>query len=137
MSYVDWPGQLPLGVPELDEDHRELVDTLNGLHDTLAAGTCGRDAASLLLRFVRLAREHFGREEALMAERGYPAAAEHGREHGELLSVLSFMLDAVRTGQAGLDERTLDHVRRWLCGHIENSDAALARFLVRRAVRQG
>ena len=136
MSYLEWPGGLPHGVPEMDEDHRALVETLNDLHETLAAAY-GRDAASLLLRFVRLAREHFGREEALMADRGYPAAAEHGREHGELLSVLSFMLDAVRTGQAGLDGHALDHVRRWLCGHIETSDAALANFLVRRALRHG
>ncbi|HYF88331.1 bacteriohemerythrin [Azospirillum sp.] len=131
MSYVDWPGELALGIPAMDEDHRHLVETLNELRETLLVAPSRRDAAGLLLQFVRIAREHFGREEALMAERGYPAAIEHGHEHGELMAVLSFMLDAVRTGQANLDSDTLDHVRRWLCGHIENSDASLASFLVR------
>ena len=131
MSFVDWPGELRVGVPPIDSDHEELVATLNELHEVLASGG-GRDGADLLLRFIRLARDHFGREEAFMAGHHYPAAAEHAREHVELLTVLSFLLDAMREAQAPLDAGALAHIRQWLCGHIENSDAALAHFVLRK-----
>lgn len=136
MSFVDWPGNLPVGVPAIDADHEALVRILNDLHEIVVTGSGGRDGADLLLRFVRRARNHFRREEDLMAAHGYPATAAHRQEHAELLTVLSFLLDAVRTGQAMLDADALDYLRRWLCGHIENSDTAVAHFLLRRTAGQ-
>ena len=133
MNFVEWPGDMRVGIPQIDADHEGLVETLNDLHEVLSSGAGGRDGADLLLRFIRLSKEHFRREEEIMAEHGYPALAEHEREHGELMTVLSFLLDAVRTEQAMLEAGTLDYIRRWLCGHIENSDAALAAFILRRA----
>jgi len=131
VSFIDWPGELRIGVAELDREHEQLVRIINDLHDVASSAQHGRDVAGVLLDLVRHTREHFQHEEAFMARCAYSAAAEHAREHGELLVIFSHLLGAMSAEKARLDPDTLEYIRRWLCSHIENSDAALARFALR------
>jgi hemerythrin len=72
---------LATGVEEIDADHRDLIDRCNALMVMIARRAPGRalhDAARHLAEHCLL---HFKREEAILAQSGFPRCEAHIREH--------------------------------------------------------
>ncbi len=84
MKRIEWHETYALGFPQLDEDHRRLVNLAN---DIIAAlddkdhEECKRRAAV----FVDALREHFPREERFLAEIKYPKLDLHAGYHRQML----------------------------------------------------
>ena len=80
-----WSAQLETGVPEIDEQHRILVQTLNEAGASLAHQPRMEHLEKITQDLLAYALYHFDMEETLMAETGYasaagPAAAEHEQQ---------------------------------------------------------
>ena len=134
MDYMKWTPALEVGFAKIDEDHRELIDALNGLH---AAMDQGQDKAELakVLKFLRdYTVSHFQMEEALMIKYGYPGASAHFAAHAELvLKVCDFIVD-FRADRVALTEALLEFLATWLVGHILDKDHELGIYLRARGV---
>jgi hemerythrin-like metal-binding protein len=134
MDYMKWTPALEVGFAKIDEDHRELIDALNGLH---AAMDQGQDKVELakVLKFLRdYTVSHFQMEEALMIKYGYPGAPAHFTAHAELvLKVCDFIVD-FRAGRVALTEALLEFLETWLVGHIQAQDHELGIYLRARGV---
>jgi hemerythrin-like metal-binding protein len=80
------------------------------------------------MRLFQYTREHFGHEEALMREIGYPAMAAHIDQHNELIDklndvALSIAKDALQSVQLK------KFLTSWLVGHIVTFDTKLAAYI--------
>lgn len=73
-----------LGIAEIDDDHRRLIELSNAIADAIERGdfVC---CDSLFAEFMEQCRAHFGREERHLYASGYPEAAVHAVEHQELM----------------------------------------------------
>lgn len=117
-----------IGVRALDEDHRLLLSVLNHLNDAVLAGFDKQVVRLILHRLVTHTQLHFAREEKFFRETRYPAAAEHEREHLELLRQLLEFQARFEVSSA-LPPNAMDFLNLWLAAHVQESDSQYTSFL--------
>lgn len=79
MEKIVWDESFSVGSVELDKQHRHLAELINSVADCDSAVRMQR----LLSRLTLYALYHFGREEQLMEECGFPGVGKHVAEHEE------------------------------------------------------
>lgn len=125
-----WSSDFELDVPDIDAQHRHLLDVVNRFARAVACGEGGEAMADLL----RAAHAHFDFEEALMARVAFPGLALHHEQHSELLAAMDRFDEQVRRDPHVINRpQTLEFLRAWFTIHIVRSDADLAAFLAARA----
>lgn len=135
MQLFVWDQHFSTGLPELDEQHRALIDVFNRLHDTLfQAGVPQEDREGAMRRaFDRLmnyARAQFTSEEALMREAGIDERHQqkHRRQHEQFIINLREMWNA-RDAQTDLHGRLMGFLVSWIGLHILGVDPSMVRQL--------
>lgn len=135
---LDWRDDWSLGIPELDEDHRALFESLAllvrrfGRRRTPRAGAddTGADAEALFAALTALGervREHFQREEAFMLAFDFDGIGDHRSEHALLMAEYADMLREWREqGRRTLDEPLQEAIRQWVLDHILGADRDFA-----------
>ena len=127
-----WDPTLAMGVPELDEQHREILTELQALIHAIRRG-CSRDQVGRTLAFLRAhVAEHFAAEEALMLETGYAGLADHKAQHDAFARELAALeAEHRRDGPSpSLILRVNGRVSSWLRDHIYRIDRLLAQHLL-------
>ena len=125
------------GVPEIDTQHRNLVDLVNEAGNDLAGSANPKKLKQLAQELLSYAIYHFETEELLMAEYGYhrqtPADAEaHIRGHRAFSAQAVAIQEALQNQEFVDTEELLDFLVRWVTGHIMETDKKLARFILQR-----
>jgi hemerythrin-like metal-binding protein len=123
MPYVEWTPALETGVAEIDDQHKMLFKLINDLHSAAEETPKDTDAVTdAMYGLSDYVAEHFGDEEALMAERNYPGLAAHHDMHQRLIAqTLHFMTQFVNGDGVSLGELT-EFLGNWLKGHIVEQD---------------
>ena len=129
-----WTQALAIGVPEIDEQHRELFRRVDHLLEA-ASGDLGQ-VGPLLAWLREYVAQHFATEERYMAEQAYPGRAAHQAEHRRFADDLTALeADFASRGAGGdVPARLHRQLGDWLRGHVLVTDLALGHF-VRRARR--
>lgn len=126
MAYLTWSDDLAVGNTFIDGDHQKLIDMVNRLHALMAEGK-GKDVLGKVLHnLITYTREHFRREEDLMAKMRFPGLTEHKAEHEKLLIEVLELQKKFESGAATLSIQVLHFLRDWLVNHIGKSDKELA-----------
>ena len=121
MSLV-WKNEYSVGVAEMDNQHRKLVELLNQLDEAMAKGK-GKDfAGKVLNELIRYTQTHFTSEEYLMMTHRFPELAAHKVEHLKLTQkVIQFKAD-YDSGRVSLTIPILNFLEDWLVNHIQGLD---------------
>ena len=131
MKDIAWSRVLSVGVDEIDEDHRKLVDTFNILNRAVAKKEPADYLAAVLEELVNCTVWHFSHEERLMLKHRYPETAQHKAEHRELIQTARELQQAVlQAGKPMVDEQ-VEFLERWLTEHILTADGRLGSHLAR------
>jgi len=132
---LQWTSTLSVGVPEIDEQHRELFRRVDRLLDAVLHHD--RSEVGQLLAYLQgFVVEHFAAEERLMAEVEYPEAERHVREHRDFAAALAELgAEFAATGAtAGVVFKLEQQTVGWLRDHVYFTDVALGRFVHARQV---
>jgi hemerythrin-like metal-binding protein len=124
-----WDNTLSIGVDEVDEDHRRLVDLFNIFNHSVAEGESTDYVQAVLEELISLTVWHFRHEERLMLKYGYEGLSEHKEEHQDLIeSVKELQQQYLRENKSvsGEDIQFLEH---WLTAHIYDADMKLGNYL--------
>jgi hemerythrin-like metal-binding protein len=120
---VEWTDALSVGVPQLDADHKGLIDVINRV---LEAERDGGTVKWALGELAAYANSHFVREERMMKKAGYPELAAHRQEHQAFIEWLH-SINSVYSADPGaehyLAETLRDYLQSWLTEHIMKVDA--------------
>ena len=126
MSLIEWRKEFETGIPDIDHEHRELVELINSLHAHMATGADHSRAAAFLGEvFARIAA-HFALEESIMRKHAYDEYEAHKAEHEQLLDEIRDIMDGATTGYA---TSLSSVVRDWFVNHFKSKDARLHRKL--------
>ncbi len=123
-----WSEQYALGVPEMDQTHREFIELAEAL---LAASD--NEFASVFARLHEHTRQHFEAEGKLMKACRFPAIGEHHAEHLRVLGELAFFSRAVAHGRQASAKVYVQSLPGWFATHLATMDAALGACLKQRA----
>ncbi|MBK9519953.1 MAG: bacteriohemerythrin [Anaeromyxobacter sp.] len=127
---LPWRDEFTLGLDPVDGQHHELLDAMNRLTPLLHAGD-GSGAEATLAFLASYVRDHFGTEEALMGQHGYPFTAEHVREHQNFIAFLRRLAGQVTAGRPRLHLvfQIQIFLLDWFANHSTGTDRHLARWL--------
>jgi hemerythrin-like metal-binding protein len=131
MTTLQWSDSLALGLPGLDDSHREFVDLLGAV---LSAPN-----GELLARWSDLlehTRAHFAEEEQWMKLSGDVGAYRHVLQHRFILHVMCEAQRAGLAGNFGALRLTAHELGAWFPRHVQGLDAELARSLLQIGARQ-
>ncbi|WP_022852381.1 bacteriohemerythrin [Thermodesulfatator atlanticus] len=137
MSFIKWQDEFLVGIPEIDAQHEQLIETLNRLHALLRSKTPPKEEVYDVLEFLNhYTIEHFGTEETKMRETpGFPQdlLERHLKQHRYFVDKVQEFRGVLDDYHEGLNERrnVLDlfaFLSYWLCEHIMKIDKETARY---------
>jgi hemerythrin len=120
MTYIAWSEALSLGIPEIDEQHMEMIGLVNQLNDAMLSRNV-QDIGHALDAFTKCTKDHFRFEEQLLLEAGYCYPMMHASMHE------FFMRDIEDIRRIPIEsedwaQMMMKLVARWLVRHIDNED---------------
>jgi len=130
MSFFPWSDEYSVHLRVIDNDHKDLVNTVNALHEAISnGGTRGR-IGHIISNLAKYVDEHFTREEALMETYDYPDTARHKRIHRHLTRTVYAIRIIFTRKPKNIDPvKLLSFLRDWLVHHILEEDMKYAPFL--------
>ena len=72
-------------IAEINQQHRQLLNIINNLHEAMRAGGARDKVASVVNELVAYTRFHFNHEERMLESTGYPAFADHKKVHQSMV----------------------------------------------------
>ncbi|HEY4743449.1 MAG TPA: bacteriohemerythrin [Desulfuromonadaceae bacterium] len=128
---IQWRDSLAIGVDQIDNQHRELLQRFNALLGACEAGK-GMDELKRLLVFLDdYIVEHFRDEEHLQRTSGYPDYAAHKQEHDSFIERVMAVKDEISAEGVAVHHvmETNNMLLKWLLNHISKVDTGLGKFL--------
>lgn len=124
MPSLPWSGELELGLPAMDDTHREFVELLARAR---TIDDQALQAAWLLL--IDHTQAHFAQEQAWMRASRFRSCNCHGLQHDMILRVMRE--GAARAAQGDITPVRLmtRELAMWFPEHARTMDAALAAHL--------
>lgn len=126
---VDWSDAFCIGLPEIDAQHRELIETMNALWHSIVRNETAEKQLSLIDALERYTVAHFGAEETLMRITGYDQIGPHQQSHRQFVDIIQQKKREVGAGTP-LSLDLLHFLRDWLVDHILRADRHYASFYV-------
>ena len=129
---IRWTTAMSVGVPELDEDHKGLIEVINLLKQHSGADAGSDVIRQCLVSLMRYAQVHFGREERVMTICTFPGLAHHQEEHRVFVDRMKEIDRRFADDPDGLSafvaEELVDYLSNWLRHHILIEDMAYRSF---------
>jgi hemerythrin len=129
MALITWTEeQFGTKISTADEQHQELFDLLNTLHETIPGGD-REEISKQLDGFLDYVAMHFQTEEELLQKNGYPDFEAHKAEHEKLLTTAAEIQKGFKEEGKDLSQDSTAFVKDWLTNHIPTIDKAYGPFL--------
>ena len=129
-----WKDKYELGVPVVDEQHRELFARVDAFMQTLRSSVSWEEKVQRVnetLEFMKgYVVEHFRDEEAYQRRIGYPGYEAHRRLHADMVNYVVEV--SAEYGRRGFDERLMQQfggkLLAWLINHVSAEDQRIAAY---------
>ncbi|MDH4182855.1 MAG: bacteriohemerythrin [Nitrospinota bacterium] len=127
---VAWDAsKLSVGIAEMDNQHKRIIDIVNNFNRSVKAGVSSRGAAEALEELVDYAKTHLATEEALLRRHHYPEYDTHKRIHEMMLDKMAKLQARAASGEKGAVLEVMNFVRDWLVNHIQKVDVKYGRYI--------
>ena len=128
MAIINWNSTLEMGITEVDQQHKKLVDLTNELADKMKTGQ-GNDVLNKILdELVSYTDYHFASEEKLMAKHSFNLMTEHLAEHNDFKKKVIEVQQNIKTSKMSYSPQVLNFLSKWLRDHIKISDKKFSEF---------
>ncbi len=129
MSYLSWEDKYSIGIQEMDDQHRRIVELINTLYDGRIEGNADTATLEALDGVTKYARKHFKDEEDLMEKVNFPQLEEHRAEHHQLVKSIIEFHKRVKGNSPPTNFELFSFLRKWLVEHIVESDKVYGKYI--------
>lgn len=129
MALIEWTEEFEVGVPTLDEQHRNLIEIVNRFDDARRRGKGNRIMTEILNEILGYTQEHFAYEEKLMRESEYEDLAAHQGQHRQLLQKIERLQFEYAEKRQRITSEMGELFRYWITSHILQHDQGYAECL--------
>lgn len=135
-----WKEKYELGVPLIDEQHKELFKRVESFMQVLRMASSWEDKVEKVnetLNFMNTyVVEHFRDEEAFQQEIGYPGEEEHKKVHADMVNYVIAVTEEYKN--SGYDEQLIQKfagkLMAWLINHVASEDQRIAAYAISKGV---
>jgi hemerythrin len=127
MAYT-WTEELATGVEAIDTQHKQLINALNDLIDACFSGQGHAQLDPTIQFLVDYTSKHFGDEEKLQQQCGYPGYLHHKKLHEAFKATVGELAERLKMGKvtAALVREVNSSIGFWLINHIKGEDKKIA-----------
>lgn len=130
MALLEWRPEFETGIPDVDWEHRELVELINQLHDQLGSNAPAAKVSDFLGEVFARISAHFALEESVMRKYNYDQYTDHKSDHEKLLDDIRDIMDDFESGKYTTYDETLSAaIHDWFVNHFKTRDARLHKLL--------
>lgn len=122
MPYFLWSHKYSVGVEELDNQHKILIDILNNLYKAMEDKKNRAALGKVIQELIDYARVHFHAEEQYMIENEYKDFLQHKKEHEVFIKNVQDFCNDYKSGKFTLLFEISVFLKNWLIQHICTSD---------------
>jgi hemerythrin len=129
---VEWEDRYSVGIPLIDDQHKELVRLTNELYKGCLAGeeTAREYFMSTVKGTVDYVKYHFGVEEQLLQNAGYPELAEHKRAHEAFVKHILDEVQSFKDGKKFVPNVFVRYLKDWILSHIAVVDRKYSAYIL-------
>jgi hemerythrin len=120
---IEWTQSLSVGIPEIDDQHREFIRLLMELDKAIHEGIAGEHVSGVMAKLDEYVVFHFGTEERHFDEFGcYANAPAHKATHKAFADQLGEMKYRFLHDRNQLSTELAQTMFDWLANHIAKMD---------------
>jgi hemerythrin len=127
MPLINWTDELSVGVKDIDNQHKKLVDLINLLNDEMRTGNSKNVLEKIFNDLIEYTVKHFSFEENLMQRISYVNFISHKKGHDELAQKVKKFVEDFKTGKIMLSIEVRDFLKDWILNHIQKVDKLYCR----------
>lgn len=131
MKLIEWSDALSVGMDEIDNQHKTLVELLNRFHKAVIMGHDLVVIDEVLDELIKYTQIHFSLEERLMRNCNYPDYANHKKRHEQFLEQVVAFRSRVAQDDETVTKELWSFLRLWLTQHIQGSDKQYVPYLAK------
>ncbi|OHD55533.1 MAG: hemerythrin [Spirochaetes bacterium GWF1_51_8] len=128
MLFMAWSDSLSVGIRQIDEQHKHLIDLINNLYDAMSHGQGKAVLERTLDELANYTVEHFSVEEVLMRKHSYSGYPTHKAEHESFVQKVVDFKQGFADGKALLSIDIMNFLRDWTVNHIAETDKKFGPF---------
>ncbi|MHB9292321.1 putative hemerythrin [Hollandina sp. SP2] len=131
-SFIAWKDIYSVGIPKIDEQHKELINLTQRLYQACLSGSetgkfYFKKAMHDLVSYVTF---HFSAEEKLMERIGFPELPEHKKEHESFVKKVLEDVKKFESGRAIVPNTFVRYLREWILTHIAKTDQKYGFYII-------
>jgi hemerythrin len=120
-DYFPWNKNLETSIPEIDKQHKKLVDLINQLYKAFNDNMAKKVLGSILEELIHYTVVHFTYEEKLLAGINTIDLKEHLKQHKAFTDKVLEFKQKFEKGHP-ITFRVMTFLRDWLTDHIQVTD---------------
>ncbi len=132
---IEWTDELSVGIQEIDEQHKILVNLINELYGAMIKGGAKETNGAILRRLVDYTKTHFTVEESLMRIMGYSDYDAHKKRHDDFVAQLKELQQKFDQGQVHISMELLNFLKDWLSNHIMKTDKQYGPYFLKKGAK--
>lgn len=135
MSIFVWSDDFSVKVEEIDNQHKQLVSTINSLYDAVREERGSEVLSDILNILIEYTESHFSTEERYFRLFKYEDMDTHVKEHKDFVDKITNFKEGFDKGENELDLELLNFLGDWLKGHILGTDKKYVELFSERGLR--
>ncbi|MDR2135410.1 MAG: bacteriohemerythrin [Treponema sp.] len=130
---VEWHDSYSVGIRLVDDQHKELINLTNRLHEASVLGWDKSKVAfmSAIRAAVDYVGYHFSTEEKIMKRVNYPDYKNHKKEHADFVKEVLRQVQDFQAGQKVSANDFVVFLKEWVLAHIAVCDKKMGIYLVK------
>lgn len=124
-----WSDRLDVGVEEMNNEHKMLINKMNRVETLAEKGASKRELSVAIDDLGKYTIQHFADEEAWMEKVGFPQLRAHKHVHQNMLTKFTSFAEAFAAGDGKLPDGFVHFLNFWLRAHISGVDKRYGDFV--------
>ncbi len=129
MENFVWDDKYAVGIKEIDEQHKKLVELINDLNEAIYTGQGCQKLETVFKEVIDYTITHFSFEEDLLRSNDYPDIMAHEKKHKELTKEAMDLQEQFEGGNFLITMQVMNFLKDWLVTHILEIDKKYETFL--------
>jgi hemerythrin len=126
---IEWQEEYSVGVKELDDQHKNLLNIINSLLLEKQEKITGDKLSEIISSMVHHAYIHFATEERYLEEVHYPDFKQHVLEHISFIFRTLELSLKVKEGTMNNQLELLNYLKEWYSSHVLGADRLYVPYL--------
>ncbi|MDR0388580.1 MAG: bacteriohemerythrin [Spirochaetaceae bacterium] len=136
---IRWDKRFSVGIPVIDEQHKNLVNLTNELFLSCIKDTdsANDNFKKIVHKLVLYTKNHFSIEERIMETLNFPDIATHKKEHEAFIKQILQGVEDFSRSSRFVPNKFVRYLRDWILAHIAMTDKRYADYIVECKKRRG